>query len=74
MKGVTFAKLNGSKLKIAIVKARWNHEITDSLLLRHLISLRDGKLVDVYGIEYVKTQLRILNLFYLAETNKTLRP
>lgn len=31
-KGITFPKLNGSKLKIGIVVARWNSEITFSLL------------------------------------------
>lgn len=41
MKGVKFLKLDGSGLRIGIVKARWNSELTDSLFSGCLQALRD---------------------------------
>ena len=41
-KGISFSKLDGSKLKIGIVVARWNSEVTFSLLKKCRKALEDS--------------------------------
>lgn len=43
-KNKTYEYLNGSKLKVAIVAARWNSEITDALLSDALQALQKSKI------------------------------
>lgn len=41
-KGVTFSDLDGSKLRIGIVRARWNEQLTDPLVQSCLQALKDS--------------------------------
>lgn len=53
-KGISFDELNGKDLRIALVVARWNSDLTNALLEDATLALRDAGVEDAHIlIEYV---------------------
>ncbi len=76
IKSKTYKYLNGEKLKVGIVVARWNNEITDELLKSALLMLKKNKLSEEkIKIVSVAGSVEIpFALHKLAQSKKPARP